>query len=169
MAVENSMIHEIDVLRWLLDEDYATAEVVFAKNTRRTHANLMDPQIMILTTKSGVRIDVEAFVNTGHCYDIKCEVCCEDAILNLPEPANIEVCANAQRGHAIHSDWSTRFVEAYNVEVQEWINATKEDRVDGPTAWDGYVGQVTAAAASKARDTQTVVEIHVEEKPEFYK
>ena len=40
MAVENSMIHETDVLRWLLDEDYATAEVVFAKNTRRTHANL---------------------------------------------------------------------------------------------------------------------------------
>ena len=169
MAVENSMIHEIDVLRWLLDEDYATAEVVFAKNTRRTHANLMDPQIMILTTKSGVRIDVEAFVNTGHCYDIKCEVCCEDAILNLPEPANIEVCAKAQRGHAIHSDWSTRFVEAYNVEVQEWINATKEGRVDGPTAWDGYVGQVTAAAASKARDTQTVVDITIDEKPEFYK
>lgn len=169
MAVENSMIHEIDVLRWLLNEDYATAEVVFAKNTRRTHAKLMDPQIMILTTKSGVRIDVEAFVNTGHCYDIKCEVCCEDAILNLPEPANIEVCANAQRGHAIHSDWSTRFVEAYNVEVQEWINATKAGRVDGPTAWDGYVGQVTAAAASKARDTQTVVNIEMEEMPEFYK
>ena len=79
MAVENSMIHEIDVIRWLLDEDYETAEVVFAKDTRRTHAKLRDPQIMILTTKSGVRIDVEAFVNTGHCYDIKCEVCCEDA------------------------------------------------------------------------------------------
>ena len=29
MAVENSMIHEIDVLRWLLNEDYATAEVVY--------------------------------------------------------------------------------------------------------------------------------------------
>lgn len=169
MAVENSMIHEIDVLRWLLDEDYSTAEVVFAKNTRRTHNNLMDPQIMILTTKSGVRIDVEAFVNTGHCYDIKCEVCCEDAILNLPEPANIEVCANAYRGHAIHSDWSTRFVDAYNVEIQEWIDATKEGRVDGPTAWDGYVGQVTAKAASRARDTQKVVEINIEDMPEFYR
>lgn len=169
MAVENSMIHEIDVLRWLLNEDYATAEVVFAKNTRRTHEKLMDPQIMILTTKSGVRIDVEAFVNTGHCYDIKCEVVCEDAIMNLPEPANIEVCAGAVRGHAIHSDWSTRFVDAYNVEIQEWIDATKEGRVDGPTAWDGYVGQVTAKAASKARDTQSVVKIELEEMPEFYK
>ena len=34
------MIHEIDVIRWLLDEDYETAEVVFAKDTRRTHAKI---------------------------------------------------------------------------------------------------------------------------------
>ena len=34
-AVENSMVHEIDVLRWLLGEDYATAEVRFGKSTRR--------------------------------------------------------------------------------------------------------------------------------------
>jgi len=169
MAVENSMIHEIDVLRWLLNEDYATAEVVFGKKSRKAHKNLMDPQVMILTTKSGVRIDVEAFVTTGHCYDIKCEVVCEDAILNLPEPANIEVCINATRGHAIDSDWSTRFVEAYNVEIQEWIDAAKAGRVDGPTAWDGYIGQVTAKAASTARDEKRVVAIEADEMPEFYK
>ncbi len=169
MAVENSMIHEIDVLRWLLGEDYTTAEVRFAKDTRRTHAKLRDPQIMILTTKSGVRIDVEAFVNNGNNYEIKCEVVCEDAVLNLPEPSNIQVTANANKGIAIHKDWSTRFVEAYNTEFQEWINATKAGRVDGPSAWDGYVGQVTAKAASKARDTQTIVEITCEEIPDFYK
>ncbi|MBQ8145065.1 MAG: Gfo/Idh/MocA family oxidoreductase [Butyricicoccus sp.] len=169
MAVENSMIHEIDVLRWLPGEDYATAEVRFAKDTRRTHAKLRDPQIMILTTKSGVRIDVEAFVNNGNNYEIKCEVVCEDAVLNLPEPANITVTANAQKGHAIHQDWSTRFVDAYNTELQEWINACKEGRVDGPSAWDGYAGQVAAAAASKARDTQTIQPIVYDEMPDLYK
>lgn len=169
MEVENSMIHEIDVLRWLLDEDYATAEVVFPKKTRKAGAQLQDPQIMILTTTSGVRIDVEAFVCTGHCYQIRCEVCCEDAILNLPESPTIGICENAHIGHDIDSDWSTRFADAYDVEFQEWINATKANRVDGPTAWDGYAGQVAAAAASKARDTQTVVAIKYDEMPAFYK
>lgn len=169
MAVENSMIHEIDVLRWLLNEDYATAEVAFPKKTRHSHENLQDPQIMILTTKSGVRIDVEAFVNCRYGYDIKCEVCCEDGILSLPEPSNAMVRTKAARVTPICSDWSERFVDAYNVEVQEWINAAKNGRVDGPNSWDGYVGQVTAAAASKARDTKTVVKIEIEECPDFYK
>lgn len=169
MAVENSMIHEIDVLRWLLDEDYATAEVKFPRKTGKAHSNLQDPQIMILTTKSGVYIDVEAFVCTGHSYDIKCEVCCEDAILNLPKPATIEILEKAHRGNDIDADWSTRFTEAYNVEFQEWIDACKKGCVEGPTAWDGYIGQVTAKAASKARDTQTIVNISYEEMPDFYK
>ena len=143
MPVENSMIHEIDVLRWLLDEDYATAEVVFPKSTRNAEGELRDPQIMYLTTKSGVRIDVESFVNCRYGYDVRCEVVCED--------------------------WSERFPEAYDTEFQEWINACKSGRVDGPSAWDGYIGQVTAKAASKARDTQSKVNIEYDKMPSFYK
>lgn len=167
-AVENSMVHEIDVLRWLLGEDYATAEVRYGKPTRRAKSGLYDPQIMILTTKSGVRIDVESFVSNGNCYDIRCEVVCEDAILNLPKPATIEVLAGAVRGNAVDADWSTRFTEAYNIEFQEWINACKEGRVDGPSAWDGYICQVTAKGASKAREEQTIVDLVYDEKPAFY-
>lgn len=168
MPVENSMIHEIDVLRWLLGENYKTAEVVFPKTTRNAEGGLRDPQIMYLTTESGVRIDVESFVNSRYGYDIKCEVVCEEGSLNLPEPANVMVRAKDSRITPICHDWSERFVEAYNIEFQEWIYACLAGKVDGPSAWDGYVGQITAKAASKARDTQTKVAIEIEDMPSFY-
>lgn len=169
MSVENSLIHEIDVLRWLLGENYQTAEVVFPRTTRNAEGELRDPQIMNLTTESGIRIDVESFVNARYGYDIKCEVVCEEGVLNLPEPANPMQRVHAARVTPICKDWSERFVDAYNIEFQEWINACKAGRVDGPTAWDGYVGQVTAAAASKARNQQQVMKINYDEKPAFYK
>ena len=168
MSVENSMIHEIDCLRWLLNEDYATAEVAFGKKTRNAAGHLQDPQILILTTKSGVRIDVESFVNCRYGYDIKCEVVCEEGTINLPEPAYAMIRTNGARVTPVCTDWSQRFVDAYNVEFQEWIDATNAGRVDGPTAWDGYVGQVTAKAASTARDNGTVVRIELDDCPELY-
>lgn len=169
MSVENSMIHEIDVLRWLLGENYATVEVKFPKTTRNADEGVRDPQIMYLTTVSGVRIDVESFVNCRYGYDVRCEVVCEEGCLNLPEPANAMIRTNDSRVYPICHDWSERFPIAYDVEFQEWINATKEGRVDGPTAWDGLLGQITATAASKARDTQTVVNIEIPAMPDFYK
>ncbi len=131
--------------------------------------HLHDPQIMILTTTSGVRIDVESFVNNFNDYDIKCEIVCDGAVLNMPEPNYISVNAKAQKGRAMYTDCFSRFADAYNDEIQAWINASKEGRVDGPTAWDGYACQVAAAAASKARDTQTIVPVVYDEMPELYK
>ena len=163
------MVHEIDVLRWLLGEDYATAEVRYGKSTNNGPKDLHDPQIMILTTTSGVRIDVESFVNNYNDYDIKCEIVCDGAVLNMPEPNYISVNAKAQKGRAMYTDCFSRFADAYNDEIQAWINASKEGRVDGPTAWDGYACQVAAAAASKARDTQTIVPVVYDDMPELYK
>jgi len=54
------------------------------------------------------------------------------------------------------------------VEIQEWIDATRRECLEGPTAWDGYVGQMTAKAASRARDTGRVVNIEVLETPDLY-
>lgn len=169
MAVENSMVHEIDVLRWLLGEDYATAEVRYGKSTNNGPKDLHDPQIMILTTKSGVRIDVESFVNNKKDYDIKCEIVCDGAVLNMPEPNYISINAGAVNGRAMYTDCFQRFADAYNAEIQAWINASKEGRVDGPNAWDGYACQVAAAAASQARDTQTIVPVVYDEMPALYK
>lgn len=168
MSVENSMIHEIDVLRWLVGENYTRAEVVFPRTTRHAPEGMRDPQIMYLTTESGIRIDVESFIFSHYGYDIKCEVVCEEGTLNLPEPANVMIRTADARVTPICHDWSERFPEAYDIELQQWIDATKAGRVDGPSAWDGYLAQITAAAASKARDEGHAVDIQMPPQPAFY-
>ncbi|MBQ9062962.1 MAG: Gfo/Idh/MocA family oxidoreductase [Eubacterium sp.] len=169
MSVENSMIHEIDVLRWLLGENYKKVDVVFPRCSKNASEGCQDPQIMHLTTESGTYIEVESFVFSHYGYDVRCEIVCEEGVLNLPEPPYAMVRTNDARVTPICHDWSERFPDAYNIEFQNWINASKEGRVDGPTAWDGYVAQIAAGCASKARDTQTTVEIDIPEMPEFYK
>jgi Predicted dehydrogenases and related proteins len=169
MAITNTLIHEIDTLRWLIGEDYDTVEMAFPKATKYTHPNLRDPQIMILTSKSGVRMDVECFVNCRVGYDIQCEVCCEDGIFRLPELASVPLLHDAKRTTTICNAWSERFVEAYNVEIQEWIDSTLAGRVDGPSSWDGLVACVTADAAQQARETGKPVKVALPEMPSFYK
>ena len=99
----------------------------------------------------------------------KCEVVCDGAVLNMPQPNYISVNAKAVTGQAMYTDCFQRFADAYNDEIQAWINASKEGRVDGPTAWDGYACQVAAAAASKARETQEIVPVEYDPTPDFYK
>jgi myo-inositol 2-dehydrogenase / D-chiro-inositol 1-dehydrogenase len=70
MAIHDTLIHEIDVFRWLLDDDYISARVLFPRKAARSHAKLRDPQVVMLETKRGVLIDVEIFVNCHYGYDI---------------------------------------------------------------------------------------------------
>lgn len=169
MNIKNSVIHEIDVLRWLLGEDYKTAQVLMPKSSKLAEDGLRDPQIVLLETKSGVRIDVESFVNCQYGYDVQCEVVGETGTVRLPDPANVVMRSQGIRSYEIFPDWSDRFVEAYDIEFQQWVDAVKQGKVKGPTAWDGYVACVTADVCTKAREKGTIENIDMPECPEFYK
>jgi myo-inositol 2-dehydrogenase / D-chiro-inositol 1-dehydrogenase len=168
MNIKNSVIHEIDVLRWLLGEDYKTTQVLMPKSSSLAEAGLRDPQIVLLETQSGVRIDVESFVNCQYGYDVQCEVVGETGTVRLPDPANVVMRSQGARSYEIFSDWSDRFIEAYDIEFQQWVDAVKQGVVKGPTAWDGYVACVTADACTEARENGAIVKITMPECPKFY-
>jgi myo-inositol 2-dehydrogenase/D-chiro-inositol 1-dehydrogenase len=69
MAALDTAVHEIDVLRWLLDDEIVSAQVVVPRSTNKRHAHLKDPQILLYETAKGVRIDLEVFVNCQYGYD----------------------------------------------------------------------------------------------------
>jgi myo-inositol 2-dehydrogenase/D-chiro-inositol 1-dehydrogenase len=168
MALTDSFVHEIDVLRWLLNDDYVSAQVILPRNTRLAENGLQDPHMVLLETKQGIRIDTEIFVNCQYGYDIQCQVVGETGTANLPEPSSVIIRSEAKLLTDILIDWKDRFIDSYDVELQEWINSTVKGEMHGPSAWDGYVVAVTVDACVKAKHTGQIVPISIPERPAFY-
>ena len=169
MAIHDTLIHEIDVFRWLLDDDYVSAQVVFPRTTSHSHAKLRDPQVVLLETSKGIRIDVEIFVNCRYGYDIQCQVVGEEGLAYLPEPSSIVVRKDAKLQNAIMTDWKDRFIDSYDVELQDFVAAAAKGTASGPTAWDGYVAAISSDACVAAQEAPgTIVPISLPARPALY-
>lgn len=168
MVLTDSLVHEIDVLRWLLDDDYVSAQVILPRKTRFAPEGLQDPHIILLETAKGIRIDVEVFVNCQYGYDIQCEVVGDTGTARLPEPSSVLLRSEAKRSTEILTDWKQRFIDSYDVELQEWIQSASRGEMHGPSAWDGYVQAITADACVEARHTGKIVPISLPKRPAFY-
>ena len=168
MAITNTLIHELDVLRWLTSDDYKSVQVVFPRVTAKAHSHLKDPQIVLFETQKGVRIDVEIFVNCTYGYDIQCEVVGEEGIARLPEPSSVQLRKQAKLSNTILVDWKDRFIEAYDVELQAFINDVKAGQLTGPSAWDGFAASVAADACIKAQKSGAIEPIEMPARPAFY-
>ncbi len=169
MAIHDTLIHEIDVFRWLLDDDYVSARVLYPRNAARSHSKLRDPQVVVLETRKGVLIDVEIFVNCQYGYDIQCEVVGEDGTARLPEPMAVAMRLDAKRQSSILTDWKDRFVASYDVELQDFVAAAAKGGATGPSAWDGYAAAVTSDACVQAQESAgQAVAIELPARPALY-
>ncbi|MCI1575835.1 MAG: Gfo/Idh/MocA family oxidoreductase [Weizmannia coagulans] len=169
MAVTDTLIHEIDVLHWLIDDDYKSVQVLFPRKTRYAHSNLQDPQLFTIETNKGIIINIEVFVNCKYGYDIQCEVAGEEGIAKLPEYPSVVVRKDEKLSAGILNDWKERFMDAYNEEIQDFINSvTRDGEPNGPTSWDGYIASVTSDACVKAQLTGEKESIILPGTPDFY-
>lgn len=172
MSIKNSGVHEIDVLRWLLDDEYVSGQVVLPRQSRiSAEEGLQDPQIMMLRTKEGICIDVEISQSSGYGYDIQCEVVGDLGTARLPDPPSVITKTNCARTTAIMPDWQNRFVEAYQIELQDWVDRVRKGQEpSGASAWDGYAACLTAYVLGQCREEGgTAKEINIPPRPDFYK
>ena len=168
MAIHDTLIHELDTFRWLLDDDYKSAQVLFPRKTRHAHSKVEDPQIVLLETVKGVRIDVEVFVNCKYGYDIQCDVVGEEGIARLPEPQSLQLRQAGQLSNEILMDWKKRFGEAFDVELQAFIDGVATGELKGPSSWDGYAAAIACDVCVKAQESGGIEQIEMPERPAFY-
>ena len=93
---------------------------------------------------------------------------CENWVLRMPDPAGLLVRADAKRYTALETDWVLRFQDAYDVELQEWVEDLESGHLRGPSAWDGYAAAVTADALLRAQKTGEIEPVALGERPGIY-
>jgi myo-inositol 2-dehydrogenase/D-chiro-inositol 1-dehydrogenase len=169
MTMTDSMIHEVDVTRWLLDEEITAVQVVPPKRTPKAFPHLQDPQFAIFTTESGILSTVEFFANCQYGYDVRCEVVGSLGTASLLNPALASEITAGRTAEAIPPDWRVRFGAAYTAEVQAWISGLERGECVGPSAWEGYAATKVVEVGVEAVKSGERVSIDYIDKPAPYR
>ena len=130
MSMTDSVVHEIDTIRWLFDQEIVATTVVASRpSPLRRRPGLRDPQLVLFELTDGAVIDVEVFVNCRYGYDVRCEVVGSEGTVAHGQPAAPARCCGAgRRGEAVPADWRVRFDLAYLEEMQEWVDGAARGR-----------------------------------------
>ncbi|MBL1404427.1 MAG: Gfo/Idh/MocA family oxidoreductase [Rhizobiales bacterium] len=167
MLLNDTLVHDADISRWLLDDEITDVEVRVPRQSSH-NKNLRDPVLVLLHMSSGALVNVEISVNINYGYDIRGEMSCEKGVASLPNrPATVISDVHGIR-QAIPEDWRERFIEAYDQEFREWIVAASQGGATGPSIWDGYAATLTGDAALRAVDSGSIEKISMCEKPKIY-
>jgi myo-inositol 2-dehydrogenase / D-chiro-inositol 1-dehydrogenase len=166
MVVKDSLVHEVDVTRFLLGEEIASVQIIKPMSNRVAPRGLQDPQIAIFQTVSGRHVDVEVFVTTGVAYEVRTEVVGElgSATIGL-DIGLVRKSAPGTWGGRITPGFRERFGTAYDIEIQRWVDAVRSGvNVDGPTAWDGYAAAAVCEAGVRSLETGERVDVELAER-----
>jgi myo-inositol 2-dehydrogenase/D-chiro-inositol 1-dehydrogenase len=168
MAITDTAVHEIDTMRWLLGEEIVSTQVLMPRQSANG-GELQDPLMLLFEMESGAIVDVEVSVNIRYGYDIRGEVVGENGTAELAETTPVLVRRAGSVSGRVPEDWRERFIRAYDIEFQEWIDTVAAGAAPtGPTSWDGYAAAAVAEAALEALHTGTRTSVKLADKPGLY-
>ncbi len=116
----NSIIHDFDTMRWLLQQEVTEVYV----RGLRSHANSPseDLQLIHLTLTGNCLASIEVYSRAEYGYDISAEVVCERGVVSTLGPELARTRAANRQSVPVPIDWLARFQHAYVDEMRHWVN-----------------------------------------------
>ncbi|MBC9728016.1 Gfo/Idh/MocA family protein [Streptomyces sp. TRM68367] len=168
MLITDSVAHEADSTRWLLGHEITAVTVLRPTPSDNAPDGLRDPQFVVFETGGGALSDVEIFVNCGFGYQVQAEVVCERGTARIGDGHAMVTNMAGRWGGTIAQDFTERFADAYDRELQAWVEATRRGDVTGPSVWDGYAAAAVCEAGVRALEDGGRVEVELVERPALY-
>ncbi len=169
MLINDSVVHETDVTRWLLGQEITAVTVLRPRPSANAPDGLDDPQFVVFETDGGALADVEIYVNCRFGYQVQAEAVCENGTARVGDARGMSVDTAGRWGGAIAPGFVERFEAAYDRQVQAWVDATRRGEVTGPSCWDGYAAAAVCEAGVRAQAAGRRVEVELAPRPALYR
>jgi myo-inositol 2-dehydrogenase/D-chiro-inositol 1-dehydrogenase len=167
MTLTDTAVHDIDIARFLLDDEPAAIAVRAPRRNRRA-GDVADPLVTLIDMRSGALVVIETSVQIAYGYDIRGEVVGETGTVSLAETNDVIVKANGAFRGAVPLDWRDRFAAAFDAEFGAWLAAAAQGGATGSSAWDGYVATAATLAGVRALESGAREPIKLRERPKLY-
>lgn len=161
MPITNSLVHELDISRWLLEAELTSATLHGGPDG--------DPFLVVMQADTGVVISNEIYMNAAYGYHVEAEIVGRSGSLRLTQPARLTKNADRAHAYAYPDNWVPRFVEAYVAQTNAWVQSVKSGEPVGASAWDGYVATALAEQIVPALTQPGPHALHLPERPALYR
>jgi myo-inositol 2-dehydrogenase / D-chiro-inositol 1-dehydrogenase len=132
--ISNSAVHEFDIARWLLEEEFTTVSTAYAKRTSHANPDIQDAISILAHTESGVLMTVDNCANSTYGYDVRVEVLMQNGSLELNNLGDLTVSFGfelpGRKSGRLHDNWIGRFTDAYIGELRAWVASIKDGVVN---------------------------------------
>jgi myo-inositol 2-dehydrogenase / D-chiro-inositol 1-dehydrogenase len=164
--IRDSVVHEVDAARFLLDEEVTSVQVIRGLATGVAPGGTSDPMLVVFETESGRIVTDEIYVRTQVAYEVRTEVVGErgSALIGLDQNLQVKT-PDGRWGGQLTPSFVERFGAAYDTELQRWVAAARTGGIDGPGAWDGYAAVAVCEAGVEALRTGEKVKVEMGDRP----
>ena len=167
MAITDTAVHDIDIARFVLDDEPVAIAVKAPRGNSRA-GGVTDPLFTLMDMRSGALVTIETSVHIAYGYDIRGEVIGETGTVSLAEQNEVVLKVNGAFSGRVFADGPERFDPAFNAEFRAWIIAAANGGAAGPSAWDGYVATAATLAGVRALESGVREPITLRDKPGLY-
>ena len=156
MLLTNVAVHEVDVIRWLLEEEIKSVNVNLTKVTSKANSKLLDPISVNCYTSSGVLATIDICANSTYGYEVGMEVIMESASLVVENLGDLTIVKDFylpnRKGGKLHKDWMGRFKPAYIAELNAFVESIKKRKLhpNFATANDGLAASIACGLGVKS-------------------
>ncbi len=156
-------IHDIDILRWLMNDE---VERVYAEGSLLTCSELaavgdIDSAVITLRFASGALATIDACRNCRYGYDIRAEIRGSEGTLQIGYLRETPILALTPQGvtHDVVPWFAQRFTPAYNAQLDHFVDCVRHERVPRVGLEDGRRALQIAIAATRSHQTGLPVRV----------